>query len=269
MKILLRSDYKWHEATFDTQEKLFKIDRNVHYGGLDEAYIVSVKDDTRNEFVICKGCGEAIQNNKEAIKAHLELGKSSHACFSCKKMKENGATIIGENKYTLNEDGSYTVEEKRKSILRCSNRSYYSGPSIDSEDARKSCRYASCASAGVQKYEDTFTKYPGLFDELATIDALNKKKWKFETKGSDYILFKATGYMRLFARANKYGIIDKFTYSYRSHDYDFVYSKKYNKIFWFNYGKYVEKAPSSNVTAANLAKIIEKVADVYDGGNTK
>lgn len=269
MKILLRSDYKWHEATFDKQEKLFKIDQSIRYGGIDEAYIVSVKDDTRNDFVICKGCGEVVPNTKAEIKNHLELGTSSKACFHCKKMKEQKQVVVGERKYTLNEDGTYTISEKRNSILCCSNRNYYAGPYIDSEDARRNCMYSRCASAGVEGYVDTFTKYPGLFDEIITIDALNKKKWKFESKYSDSILFKATGSLRLYARANNYGIIDRFTYSFRSYDYDFVYSKKYNKIFWLNYGKYIEKVPSSNITASNLAKIMEKVVEVYDGGGTK
>ena len=88
MKILLRSDYKWHDAVFDNQEKLFKIDQNVYYGGLDEIQIVSVKDDNRNDFVICNGCGEIVKNTKAAIKKHLELGKSSQTCFNCKKMRE-------------------------------------------------------------------------------------------------------------------------------------------------------------------------------------
>lgn len=263
MKILLRSDYKWYDATFDMQDKLFKIGQG--YSGIDEAHIVAIKDDTRNDYVVCKGCGEAIPNTKAEIKKHLELSKNSKACFHCKKMKENGSSLVGERKYTLNDDGTYTVSEKRKINLRCSNRSYYSGPDINSEEARHSCKYSACASSGVNSYEDTFTKYPGLFDELITVDALNKKKWKFESKYSDHILFKATGSLRLYARINNYGIIDRFTYSYRNYDYDFVYSKKYKKIFWLSYAKYLEKVPSSNITPTNLAKIIEKVAEVYEG----
>lgn len=262
MKILLRSDYKWYDATFDMHDKLFKIDQS--YSGIDEARIVAIKDDTRNDFVVCKGCGEVIHNTKAEIKKHLELSKSSHACFNCKKMRENSRTVIGERKYSLNEDGTYTVAEKRNSVLQCANRSYYSGPSIDSAEARRSCMYAHCESAGVNSYTDTFTKYPGLFDEQITVDALNKKKWKFEHKYNDCLIFKATGSLRLYARVNNYGIIDRFTYSFRSHDYDFVYSKKYNKIFWFSYSKYIEKTPSSNITESNLAKIMEKVAEVYE-----
>lgn len=269
MKILLRSDYKWYEATFNKQNKKFEIDQNVYRGGLDETQIVSIKDDTRNDFAICNGCGEVIPNTKAAIKKHLELGTSSQACFHCKKMKECSATVIGERKYTLNEDGTYTITEKRNATLCCTNNSWYDGPSIDSERARDRCKYASCASKGVQTWSDIFTKYPGLFDELFTVDALNKKKWKFETKYSNYVEFKATGSLRLYARINNYGIIDRFVYSYRNYNYEFVYSKKYNKIFWLNYGKYIEKVPSSNITAANLAKILEKVKEVYEGDNTK
>ena len=265
MKILLRSDYKWHDATFDNQDKLFNIDQNVCYHGIDETSIVSVKDDNRSDFVICSGCGEVVKNTKAAIKKHLELGKSSQTCFNCKKMREYSSTIIGERKYILNEDGSYTVHEKRNSNLLCTNKRYYSGPNIDSEKARQDCKYSCCSSDGLKVYEDTFTKYPGLFDEVITVDALNKKKWKFEVKVRDYISFKATGSLRLYARINNYGIIDKFTYSYRNYNYNFVYSKKYNKIFWLSNGKYIEKAPSSNVTSANLAKIIEKIHEVYEG----
>ena len=265
MKILLRSDYKWHDATFDNQDKLFNIDQNVCYHGIDETSIVSVKDDNRSDFVICSGCGEVVKNTKAAIKKHLELGKSSQTCFNCKKMRETSTTLIGDRKYVLNEDGTYTVHEKRNSTLCCTNNSYYSGPSIDSEQARQRCKYSHCSADSMKSYEDTFTKYPGLFDEVITIDALNKKKWKFEAKYHDSILFKATGSLRLYACINNYGIVDKFTYSYRNNDYDCVYSKKYNKLFWFSYGKYVSKIPSSNITSANLAKITEKIQEVYEG----
>ena len=262
MKILLRSDYQWHEAKWNPTSKVISLIDNDN--AINETQIVSIQDDERSKYVICKNCGETILNTPAAIKKHYELSKSSKTCLSCSACRQSEVKEVSK-KYVENPDGTYDISTKVNAKLYCANKYYYKSIDINSPNARQQCKYAACERTGVEAYQDIFTKYPGLFDDILTVDVLRKKQWKFIEKLSmtRECVFKVPINFNLYAVVNEFGFIDHFYYTFRHCNYEFVYSPKYLKLIWKMWNRYIEDKPNYDISDSVIEKLQKKVIELY------
>jgi hypothetical protein len=259
MKVLLRSDYAWHEAKWNTVTNCFNVDGNIE--SINSINIVSIKDDDRNKYVKCKNCGETVLNTPSAIKKHYELSKSSAACLTCKSCRRRDTTTVSE-KLTENDDGSYSITTKTNARLECRH-SYWNYHDINSQEARKICKYHDCEASGMDTYKDIFSKYPGIFDDILTIDVLIKKKWELISRENDgYCTFKIPISFNLYAVTTPHGFIDYFYYKYRNSHFQFRYSPKYTKAIWLKWSDYQELRPIE-ISDTTFEKITKKVIELY------
>ena len=254
MKVLLRESYKWIDAKFEPSKGIIT---TTEGDKIDEAAIVSIEDDDRKKYVRCVACNEIILNTKKAIEAHNKKCETSKTCLTCNYLRR-GSTALKNEKYVQNDDGTYMLTTKMQCKLFCGLR--YSSLDINSKDARRTCKYAGCKSTVPVPIEDTFTKFPEAFNQVATVDALDPKNWTFDNAKSN-IFYKAKRTYNLLAEINEFGIIKCFVYMYRGYSYRFVYSKKYDKIFWMQYGNYREKSPISMLSsrAENIKKLVSEI----------
>lgn len=238
MKVLLRENYKWVDAKLDTRYNLI-LDMGGHE--IQPAQIVSVENHDRKKYVKCKGCGKIIRKNAKTIAEHQSRSSTSATCLNCDHMSQRSSVVSGK-RYLLNDDGSYTVSTKVKCQLVC-NYSYYRD--INSEESRTRCKYVRCATSGVEPLKDVFTEYPAVFDTIATVDALDKKKWRYATRniydGRLIYNLRKRG-LNLSVHVHN-GIIDHFVYKTNGYVMSFVYSAKYHKIFWVQDRKYRTDGP--------------------------
>lgn len=256
MKILKRATCEWEDVTFNLKNrKLIDKVENTLY----DSDIFAVKDDERNKYVLCKNCGELILYTEQEIKKHQEKASSSEHCLSCGLLRRRNVKMEDEN-YTLNSDGTYTYNTRQSCELVCTNN--YSSKEINTADARKGCRYVNCAQKGVEKQFHFFAKYPDAFDYLATVDAFGDA-WSFVEYFSRFCMYKANKKYYLAAYVNNKGIIYKFKTTYRGNDFEFVYSKKYDKIFWCQCGTYEEKSNYS-ISDIRMKELMMMMHNIYN-----
>lgn len=233
-------------------------------GGLEvhQAGIVSISRDNRKKFVRCSICGEIIKNTPEAINAHKDKASTSATCFGCPYFRERNSKQLSA-KYTLQEDGSYIVNEKKSVELICGNS--WSRPDINSQKAREVCKFRDCARAEMRAIEDVFTKYPGLFDDMITVDRILENGFTERTeRPSGAVHYKLKAKNHITAAVNNLNIVDYFIIDYRSHQVKVMYSKKYNKLFLIRGGVYVEYVRSDYMPDSTLENIKEKIASLYN-----
>jgi hypothetical protein len=258
MEVLLRENYKWIEAKFDIKTGSITKKDGTRIAPVD---IVSIKDDDRDKYVICKNCGEIIRNTPTNLEKHYNKAANSDACMTCGALRVLHEKELSK-KYELNEDGTYKEIIKSECRLKCANRSYSSSPDINSEDARSRCKYAKCRAQGVKPITDVFTEHPEVFDRIATVDTLDDDVWTLEKRQADgTFLYRAKKRFRLYAVVNSMGIVDHFRYDYNRDSYEFAYSAKHNKVFWMNCGLY--HTSNSDVGSGRTSELIAIVAKIY------
>lgn len=258
MEVLLRKNYQWVEVTFNPTTGSINNAEGKEILLID---IVSIKDDERSKYVICKNCGEIIRNTAANLEKHHNKAANSGACIKCKSLRVYHDKELSR-KYELNADGTYKETVKTECKLTCTQRGYSARTDINSADARISCKYAQCRENGVRSFEDVFSTHPEVFDKIATVDALDNSRWTLEGREADgTFVYKAHQRIRVYAIVNSMGIIDHFEYCYNRSSYRFVYSAKYNKVFWFDGPGYNEK--SIDVDRSKVAEITATVAKIY------
>jgi ferredoxin len=258
MEVLLRENYQWTKAKFDISTGSITKEDGVR---IVPTNIVSIRDDERSEYVVCKNCGEFIRNTTEEIEKHYNKCANSDACMTCKHLR------VRENKelsreYELNDDGTYKQTIQNECNLTCCITSYGSGPDINSEDARSICRYSRCRSMGTNAIEDIFTKYSEVFDRIATVDALDDKVWTFDHRKEDgTFLYRAKKRFRLYAAVNSMGIIDHFVYAYDRNVTNIAYSAKHEKAFVMNHGFY--ENINRHIGENRVKEIVATISKIY------
>lgn len=261
MKVLLKhfndEVYVWKNAEMG-EKGFFVVEGNeIRYDN-----IVSVSRDNRKKFVKCSSCGEIIK--KADIDEHRAKGSTSATCFGCPQLYERSGKQLSV-KYSLQEDGSYVGTIKKNVKLIC-NQNYYHRHDINSQDARDHCRYKNCATAEMNKIEDIFTKYPGVFDDIITVDSVLDAGFKERRDnnriGLVYYTLKARN--NIVAVVNKMNIVEHFNISYRSDRWNVVYSKKYNMLFKMSNGTYQEFRCPYGMPTDTFARIKEKIASLYN-----
>lgn len=263
MKVLLRNyngeQYVWKKAEVKNATKFALEDG----GTANQTEIVSISRDNRKKFVRCSACGEIIKNTPEAIKEHTDRASTSATCFGCPYLREGGSKQLSA-KYTLQEDGSYIVNTKKSTKLSCKiSYRYYD---INSPEAREYCRFKQCATAEMKAIEDVFTKYPGAFDDMITVDKVldNGFTERREYTSRSAVYYKLKARNNITAVVNKLNIVDYFVIDYRSHQISIMYSKKYDKLFTTDSGVYKELKSIWFMPDTTLANIKAKIASLYN-----
>ena len=259
-RVLLRKDYKWHNACWDENKNRL----TVYGNNTSQTSVLSVENDPRAKYVVCKMCGSVIKNTKKAIEEHAQLKESSKACLTCKSLRLKDEQDLKES-FHKNEDGTYTQTRKAVCKLVCD--FSYGCPSVDSDKARSVCRYRKCGAETIEPVEKFFAKYPGAFDDMATVDALDMSKWTVNYRlVDDTVELKRSGRYSIFVRTTSLGIVDRFICNYRSDTYEIVYSKKYDKLFMLDYGEYADVTSSNTkLSEAYLNELMKIVRNIYKG----
>lgn len=264
MKILLRnwsnSHYVWKEATW-AKGKFFTEPEKAEVYPIN---ILAIKDDERaDKYVMCAQCGEMVKNDSASIEAHFAKMEAQRDCTKCKNLRERPINTVKAN-YIKNEDGTYTAEKTILMSLKCGVE-YYSPPDINSDRAKQMCVYHQCRRRGMQKISDIFTKYPGIFDKNATVDALVARKYVHDGCRNEFFEYDLKCRNTVKACVNKAGIIDHFIIKSRGYAYIAFYSAKYDKIFWSeNCIDYTESTPWY-MTENKLEMAKKKIAELYKG----
>lgn len=263
MKVLLRNymgeQYVWKKAEMKNDVQFTLEDG----GTVNQANIVSISRDNRKKFVKCPACGRIVRNTPEAINEHKLRASTSATCFGCPYMKEIESKQLS-TKYTLQEDGRYAANIKKSVRLVC--RSSYRYYDINSQEARDCCRFTRCATAEMQNIEDIFTKYPGVFDDIITVDKVldNGFTDRREYTRDNVVYYKLKARNNITAVVNKLNIIDYFVIDYRSNRYSVVYSKKYNKFFYSSSDVYRECLRPCSIPTSTFENIKAKIASLYN-----
>jgi hypothetical protein len=223
-----------------------------------ETDIIDISRDNRNNYAKCSCCGELIKNTPEAFEAHKEERASQKNCLKCSNVSEGYGKSGRKVSYTAdpNNPGKYIVKVKYSTELYC-NQSYHR-PCINTEEANNVCKYYACRNAHLIEINDTFTKYPNLFDVLPTVDMLLQKRWKFESYDDNYIMYHHPTTTTLKAVANSKGIVVNFYIA----GYEAMYSKKYNKLFYCGSDKYKTNFPST-LNDNKKTSATNKIADLF------
>lgn len=262
MKVLLRNfngdGYVWKDATFENN--YFVVDGDHIY----ESNVVSVMDDNRGNYVRCSACGKVFEKDSPEIEEHKNRYKDVNTCFNCRNMRSYDVDELSRT-YELLDDGMYKVTMENKSRLYCGYRHYYDYPDIGTVEAQNGCRYKACGDATYNEFEDIFTRNPGIFDDIITVDKIIKAGYKSITSAgvgcTGYYWLK--GRNKIAAHVNSLSIVDYFEIEYYSCMYRVVYSKKLNKLFALGGANYSEWNPSC-VSDSAKEYIRNKIAKLYN-----
>lgn len=260
MKILLREfdgmPYVWKTAKYDGER--FVIDRR----NIDESNIISVINDNRKNYIRCSSCGKIFPRNGKKFAKHKALASTIEPCLTCRGMCTKEFTNPNK-RYIANDDGTYTLKTETIVSLVC-NRGYWSDYKCNSTEAIMNCKFRQCESAKAEEITDIFIDYPGLFDQMITVDKLLDNGYKnttWEDKYTrEYIVDEDIG---LVAHVNSLSIVDRFlvnNYKYCNYVY---YSKKYDEFFGTDNGYGYNIWDPIDVTEENKDKVKELIRKIY------
>lgn len=248
---LLKNRCEWVALKYNKQKARLE---NVNGFQVYESNYFAIKNDIRNKFVRCRGCGEIIDNTPESIEEH---SKKMLNCLKCKNLIEVAQESLNKE-YEKSPDDTYIRSDR--SIVKL-----YCGPSwnkvnISSEKIEHRCVYRACKEKGVESSAGFFAKYPDAFKTLVTVDALDDT-WTFNSKAGSDLVYKFGGKQRLWAMANAKGVLYRFELNYYDATYYFMYSNTYSKIIWDINGEWRDEKPSdmSDRMASTVEKVIKKL----------
>lgn len=256
MKALLvthnKTQYEWKDVTWNGAFKLN--DGSI----IKETNIISIDDDDRTNLVMCSACGKIFKKNTKEFAKHKLAGTTSQSCFACPHLKQNKLSSI-KCSFNLQPDGTYIRKANDQVKLECA-ANYWKRCDINSEQARTQCVYRQCANATAQPIEDFFTKNPGVFDDLITIDRLLECDAKFDGDYCGTMSYRLKAKNKIIAVVNAINIVDYFRVTCDREEYAVRYSKKYNKLYLCDGTKYTEWNPYN---AEVNERIKKKIAELY------
>ena len=250
MEVLLRCNLKWKEAAYENS-KWF-----VDGAMLNETEIIAVRDDNRNEYVVCTNCGEVFRKGSQELHDHTHQEWKPEMCFECGYLSvRTGDTISKE--YHKDENGNWVKNQSNNVSLMCANTPFYTH--IESEAAIHSCKHMKCNEERLSEITDFFTENPGAFDDMITVDRLVEMKCRREGERS----FKVRSKKTILAYIDDHNIVSHFYVTARRCQFYLVYSKKYDKLFHFSGNKYQEFTGHYALPDDEFHYIKEKIAGLY------
>lgn len=266
MQILLKSygtkEYVWEKAAYKNGHYYVTLDGEDIL--VNKTNIVSVKGIDTNK-VVCNYCGEFIDNTPEAIEAHFAKSESKKDCINCEYLKfgnnKNGLKRI----ITQDSNGHYFVKEEFSSDLYCGANRLHMESIENKAYVHANCPHLRCRYNGVGKPTEFFHKYPGAFDTAITVDNLNANKLRFDGRNGGYFLYDMKSRDTIKACVNNSGIVECFRLSmYSTGTHYFVYSEKYDKLFFRSGSNYEENAPYW-IKQYKLDEMKKKIKALYEG----
>lgn len=257
MKILLREHrckmYAWHDATYDDALN-FRVDGKYVRGN----NVVSVIDDDATKYVRCPECNSIFVADSEEAKAHVSRQFKITNCYQCKHLRVYDRISSGQEFIPM-PNGKFLYTQTGEAELRCG--AAYPTSNITSPDMPNKCPMMLCNGVALQPVETFFTKYPGAFETIITVDKLLECGLQEEANGR----FPIKGRNKLYARVNDLGIVDCFYLLYHNQSCDLYYSKKYKKCFYANGQGYTPLQDNSHIPYETATYIIKKIEALYDG----
>jgi hypothetical protein len=264
MKILLREYcgkyYVWKDATYNHGS--FVCNGEI----MRATNILAVKDDNRSNYVVCQHCETVIENTPEAIEAHFAEQEAKRDCFKCSSLRKHNIASKSAT-FTRITNGTFSIQELYTADLKCG-QMWFGSPAIDTDDAKKICIHYRCRRSGVKPIQDIFTKYPDPFDKHITADALNAKKFAYESSVSGYFEYDLKCRNTVKACVNELGIVDHFIIKHRSCVFTAYYSAKYDKLFFAAGRDYEENCPGV-ISDAKYEQARAKIAALYKEEESK
>jgi hypothetical protein len=232
MKILLRNygeeRYVWKTAKYG--EGGFTVDGNAQ----PIQNVVSILNDNRKNYFKCSCCGKVFRKGSDKFEEHKRNAIKPKTCLDCNRLCV-GNEYITESKYIINPDGTFTKKTESKVSLQCSASGLWSYDYIDSAAAIRRCNKRQCAGATEKEIKDIFIEYPGVFDDIITVDALLDDGLDIKLPAGVETDFQINSSEDIYAIVNKIGIIKSFVVYIDGDYYDVYYSKKYDKLFGEDY----------------------------------
>ena len=265
MRALLRSwsngDYTWKDVTY--RNNGFYVDE-TH---TDEANIVALEDDNRNEMVKCSVCGELFTRDSEHWAAHIAPVTDTSKCLTCHHLRAEKVLALEDVQYELMSDGLYKATTCDSVVLKCGYK-YWDYPRIESQTARQRCEFNKCASATLMEITDIFTEHPDVFENIITVDKIIEAGYKERRIYSAFSEYRLKGKYSIWAVVNNLNIIDHFTVNYRNDSWNVYYSHTQKTFYTTRYVssrreyQYEEWNPAY-MTLEAKENIKKKIASLY------
>lgn len=259
MKVLLREwrygeKCIWKDATYNGKNKGWLVDGHT----IIESEILSVLNDDAPNYVRCSVCGKVFQANSDEARQHTNAQVDVNQCFKCQNLRERD--VCGRNTVYIAQDGStFAATDTRTCTLEC----MFSYPyqRITPTEMPSKCIHLMCNGASMEPLSTFFTRYPGAFDAMITVDKLIEMGCEEEGNLS----YRVKGRNTLNAHVNSIRVVDMFILHYNRRRYVLNYSKKYNKVFGVDNGTYNELSSYTEIPAETAQYITKKIATLYDG----
>ena len=262
MKILLREhqgeQFVWHKAKYNGT--YFVVQDNYT---IREENIVSVMNDNRKNYIKCSSCGAIISKKGNAFAKHKEESCGISPCIDCRQLRVDYFGKLPKKQYVQNDDGTYIEKSKGHVKLLCNYRTYENAP-LDYPEVIRRCPKRQCVNANGDEIVDTFTTFPGLFDEIITVDKLldceGVTRVYYGDTWSEYLLSDKNDIRAL---VNSLGIVDRFFYDIGFESNTLYYSKKYKALFRYDndgeYSKYTKFTENDSDYYEEIKTCIEKL----------
>lgn len=257
MKVLLR---RWKDETYVWKTAKYAAEGFIVNGQVvAEVNIVSVMNDNRKNYVKCSACGAVIRNNEKAIEKHHRRTETVDSCLTCPFVScHTNSSVRRKHKFVRHSDGTYTKNTEEVVTLHCSG-GWHTHP-IGSEEAKQECVFKGCKTSEMERIFDEFIAYPGLFDDIATVNAIGNvgcdlDKGYYNNGYWHYLLkIDVDG---IYAAVNELGIIDHFVIKEGYFgERNLYYSNKYDLLFSDSIGFYESYTGLQRETLkANLKKL--------------
>jgi hypothetical protein len=229
-----------------------------------ESNIVSVINDNRHKYVQCSCCGKVFRKGDDKFVIHQREAIKPETCFDCPHIHADRERTT-KTKYVVNPDGTFVKKFEQTVRLQCTNGMIWEYHDIDSEAAIANCKRRQCQYATEDKIEDIFTQYPGIFDDIITIDKiLDTGYYGVPVVGDTYQLYIINEKYNIQAYVNEYSIVDCFLVDVdgAGDSREIWYSKRYDEIFSQRHGKYVVWEPDC-LTTQQINEIKEMFKNLY------
>lgn len=262
MKILLRdyigrAQYVWVKAKYNNGK--FIVEGNPqNYNN-----IVSVINDNRKNYVQCSSCGQVFKKGDLSFEVHQHNAEKVNTCLDCEFCCADNRNTK-KSKFVINPDGTFTEKTESQVDLVCSRYGLWSHPRIDSSEVLIKCAKRQCADGKAKEIVDTFTEYPGLFDDIITVDNVLDAGYREKFNDGNYMWYRMNFTKDTYVVVNNLGIVSHFVVYTSGGEVYLYYSKKYDKLFKAKRSEMYTEWEAENIPYEEEMQIKNDIAKLYN-----